>query len=627
MREESNLLLNATQIYNTFGVFRDHLALTREFTRRTVNHGQELDHTQLKHVRPGRSFGLLQQLLAFITSNPKVSVIARNSGKKEDTRTAFIERWLSGVPDAVNLRQEDYVQDGNAHLIESGLMAYYVQFNAQLAAMGEFPIEVLPIDPLNFAYRRSNLGIISCVLSETRPADAVYSELEGWYEATPRRNRKWELPASLKAAVDSNDPTQEIQVLRYWDKQNETMWVNDEHVWTRPHWMGGKNGRLPFAIGAWGVPSLLPEERHIGFIYPVTDDLMNLDFLLNLYDRYAETQLQPLAASVDEAGNKTTFVKIRPGDVVEGKAVPIPFNADPRLMELMASKLEVDVSDVTAPRIVTSGDSGGASSGYQVTSQTSGFQARMDLLLKVPERVHGQLYSLILSTVEWFADESRAKLLASEAVEDYMRSFSVTVPVDGQGKGKSQLSEVPITAVDIDGHTRVKVTMKPNLPNDRMAKAQRVQLYSSIGWDKEWIARNIEEVEDMEEWMQLNELDELRKGNPEFDKFWNDYQIKQYILSHKDVKEEYLKYWEAQGVVLDPKTLDVVEEPLPTEPAPPELNVPLPPPPGGEMPQGMPPQGMPQGLPSELAALTGMAPSINPLLQGQAPETNPIPLG
>jgi hypothetical protein len=276
-------------------------------------------------------------------------------------------------------------------------------------------------------------------------------------------------------------------------------------------------------------------------------------------------------------------------------------------LQAVLDQIESDIQQVTFPRVMF-GDSGAMQAGFGVQMLTASAAGRTTQARESLERMIRQANELMLAMIEEFGD--------SKGVEIY---------------AYDRASNEPYTEIlkpdEIKGYYRNLVNLKPNLPQDDIAKQTMLVRMGDGGYlSKKTILDNTTMITvppDEETRIAIERL----KQNPQL--------MARFDVAH--AKEVYPEDWQTliTGTDLEQpaKDMGLWEEPEP-EPPPPGMMMgpmgpPLPPggppmgppgmmgPPPGMMPPGGPPMGPPPPIQPGMEMIPPQGGGIPPVMQGQ----------
>lgn len=601
----------------------------RVFTRLRARPPMSLLGEDITPARLARASAIVNQARSFIQASAvTIEVEPLDNSDKEDQITSKIERWLHGVQYAVNDNISSVYRDALWHYFESGQWIVRTLFDVDRAIRGQFPYSINAIDPRTFSFRKSDEGLMYACIEEQKRAEVVLHELDSYYAKA--KSPQWEIPQSLK----DKDKKSIVRVMRYYDNDDEYLFVDDKPVWVKPHLMP----RVPFDIAFCNdVPATgdRPEEYGTGLIYPVIDLLDGESKLMSKITGPMELFFFPMV------GVRTTdayeIQQAYPGQRWHvGTESPSPAIITPtpnyEVIDALQGRMEADISRATFPEAVF-GPMDLQLSGYAYTQAMSGLQEKLKDFAKEPERALARHFSLLLSANIAFNNQAVAEELGlyGDEAAAYYKSFGVTMPETKFGYKKVK-TRVELKSKEIEGHTIVRVSLQPNVDRDESAKYQRAAIAKTqLGMPDEYIIRNILQIEQPDEVMQWKRMEMLKATNPEFAEFSTDDEMGK-LFAHDTEMASRFEMWRAakEQVLADQQQQALLSgQMMPGQ----EMSASAPPGAASQSPeetamqkmagqQGAPGTGLPPGgmsIPPG-AGMAGMQPPINMGLNPSSPD-------
>lgn len=623
------MMARALAMQADFQTYFTQIENARTWVRQRIQPDTELDGKKIINPKTARAMAIVIQCRSFYErSKIKIEVPNLVNTSKEDKRTSKLERFLGGIQDILASRSGFVYSDAQWHGLESGTLALLTLFNPQLARNRQFPFEITAVDPVTLAYEKSRAGLVAASIFEHRPAQAIYNELVGALERA--KKPAFGIPPSLLDLANSR-PTDEVEVLQYFDKDYHALWVNNEFVKRQKHFMG----RVPIDIGyIYDMPSDRPEEYGKGIISPVLDLLQDEQVLFDVFSTDAEIGSRPFL--LIKRGNTWVVEQATPGESYTGEdAKPLTYAPNHQLLQELAQMLNDQTEMITLPRSTMAGFAGGKVSGFAMTQMMGPLNAKLDDLKKYPELTFGEHYKLVLQSLRKFATSQMARILAPDDQDNYLNSFSTLTDL-GRDRARSNRAWVVVSGEDVDEHDQVRVDMSPKLPQDEAAKMQQFGLAMTNHLPFEYGVRYVLNVEDPDEVMEWHNAELLEAEN----QLWHEYKMEQRLVEMLDAnpeeKRSFIKWLELKGYLQPPEAegaQDLSFTPLDQGQQQLGAGNPLAGLLGPGAPQGLPVPGqqpMPPGLGQPgmaPPALFGQGPSIAPEAGGMPAGGLPIQLG
>lgn len=550
MIEASDKLSHATQLLAEFSAKHAEIDLVREIVRQRVDPYEELEGGRLANVKQARAFALVFQLRSFFDRSARsIKVRPMSNSKKEQEKATLQEKWLEAESHMVSSRAGFVYSHGMWHGVESGEMILGLSFNPQRAVRGRFGFAPRAVDPRGAAYEWTDDGLGCFVTDETKLAGVLYKELAGnsYGDKAQKKARGYAIPERLERSAKYR-PTEPMKVLRYYDAAYEYMWIDQELVWRRPHFMNG----VPFVVGYfYDVPSDRPEERGRGAISPIRELLKEEETLYGTYASDAEMGSRPLVQYFDQDRARWEIGRMMPG-----AHYPAPSNLPPQNVEAspnfnllmqLSNMLNEQIELNTLPKSNLLSGAPTPASGYSLSLQNEPIRARLASLRPNAELCLATHYEQLLTAYKFFNTPEMAAQLAPDDPELYLSSFAVSVDVEVKRSRKKQRSWLILDPDDISDHPQVEVSLNPDLPTDKAAQMSQFDLAMRSGnVPREWAWENILEVEDIDEMQKQWRADWLMQNDPETQEFVKAMWRKEWIEEDPDLRREYEQYVEAE---------------------------------------------------------------------------------
>lgn len=501
----------AKRLWEADSAYRGQLEHIRLMTRQR----QTLEYTlngKSKSVAPTpRALAEVTMLTAMVLPVPRIQVPPVQQNKTEDEKKNQVQRFLHGVRRATRYGGIHPDDEFWFNYAEGGRGIMQLQFDSEAAKAGIFPFRRKAHDPMNFTFKASENGLICAVVVQERDTLEVYDELQGVYakaaQAADPESPEWSIPQTLQDCYTEYD-SHKIKVTRFWDKEREYMWVEDEPVWKyqgqagRPHLMR----RVPFDVGfCMNAGSERLEELGIGIVKSVLGNLENESKMLDKAYLGFEFFYMPLV-SVMETSGRLFFEQVVPGGQgyqnVQQHAIiqPAP-NA--QIMEQLISHNDSEVTRATFPEMQFGmGQMGGVrTAGYAIAQMLAGSNARIDKLLESGNDCYKSHFNLMLNCIEHLANAESAKPFVGknkEQLANWLNSFTTFSPMKSLPDADI-LSAVTLGSADVKGYQVVELDFKPEPPTDENAKMQRAQLAKASNMPQQYVDREILKVESPEQ--------------------------------------------------------------------------------------------------------------------------------
>lgn len=536
---------HALDLLAIFALKHGEIDQNRNVVRQRIQPHEEVKGKRLITVRQARAYALVTAMRSyFARAAEKIKVRPENNSKKEVGYTTEQERWLSGFSHTIASRAGFVYSDAMWHGIESGEMILQASFNPIMARNGVMGLRPRAIDPRSAAYEWTEDGLGCFVIDETERIGVAYKELFGNYTKLGSK-AGYTIPAEFQQAYERR-PTDTVRITKYYDLENEYLWLDTAHVWTRPHFMG----QVPFHIGYfYDMPTdwQHPEERGRGAISPIRDLLVEEETLYDIWATNAEFGQRPMVLYYDQVKAKWILGVSAPGSAYNAPMATPPKEwkgeANFQLLEQLATMLNDQIASNTIPDPAAS--MRGRISGYALSIMQEPIKLRFDALRPYAELCLGSHYEMLLLAYKKFAKKKMADRLAPQDSQSYLDSFAVSVDVDAKRGKVKQHSWVSLNIDEISQHPYVEVSLKPKLESDKGAQTQQFELAMRSGdIPRTWAWENILDVDDPDDMLRDWKFDWLLKNNPTTQQFVSDLWMKEWVDDNPDIKKELLD-WEA----------------------------------------------------------------------------------
>ena len=416
-------------------------------------------------IRPARARAILEKFLTLLNvrATTKVQVIPRSTGEQEQKACTKLENWLIGY-------QRQYMMETKQNPWRKFVYWYLLR--------GRGVIETR----FDVGYLGSDCMPIRTIVTDPNMVFSVWGENGiGWYTKEYKRY-VWDIQAELAEKSDGkkrnmpqlpDDENQKVPVVEYWDKEWHALLVDEQLVWVNRHDYGfvpiceAHCMDTPLADMRWAYNSVLG---------PIMDSLKQ---------QYAAAS--KLATGVDLFYWPKVLVQSASGQAVildsgmpgveshippDAKVTVIQPTPNAQVLSQLMGWLKADEQLGGIPEIAWGAEPSSLQSGFAVSQVLSQILDKIHDKKTNLELALGWDFAHKLQLVEKFGVMDGAYLKVPTGDSNYVYE---------DGSRKSTLVE--IKPGDVDGRTHVAVTITPELPQDRMVKAQLAQAYRTGGVD------------------------------------------------------------------------------------------------------------------------------------------------
>ena len=535
--------------------------------------------------------------MRLISVSPQISIPSRSSSEEDIDTTEKMERWLMGMWQRANWQQNrSLIADATWYALVRGCSVFEVKWIKdklpEKLREKRFPILLRTLDPLNVGIKRGPL----------------YTEFAYHKYVNERASVRQEFP-KLKQwkQYEQSDFRHNCEVIDYWwTDEKGVVWnavLVDKEFAVKPKAMDYPY--IPLIEGYGDSAPLGETSRRMSILHGI-DGLWQ--FKCRLLSNLATGVLWavwPFYMVTNEMGQQIPDFVVRPGatqQVPPGtKIEPVMPQFNMTGLQGMIDNVDSAMQQATFPKVMF-GEAGSMQAGYGINLLTNAATGRIQSVLNYLEMSVMHVNELVLALVEEFGDDKGVELYA----------------FDDQ-KNKPYVES--LYPDEIKGYHRNIVSLKPNVPQDDMAKQTlgvRLADGKYISGDTlrgNYLSGNIPPDEETRIWT------EQAMQNPDIQP--------RIMLLH--LQERFPDDWQRliKGGQMEKIAVDMGMLPPPQPPAPPPGMMGPPP---GMGPPGMmgPPPGMmgppPIQPPAEMIPPQGGG--IPPIMQGQIePEMMGLPPG
>ena len=418
--------------------------------------------TQLK---PARARAILEKFLTLLNvrATTKVQVIPRSTGEQEQKACTKLENWLLGYQRQymMETKQNPWRKFVYWYLLR-GRAVIETRFDVNRVGSDAMPIRTIVTDP----------NMVFSVWGENGV---------GWYTKEYKRY-VWDISSELSELSGSkkrkmpelpDDENEKVPVVEYWDKEWHALLVDEQLVWVNRHDYGfvpiceAHCMDTPLADMRWAYNSVLG---------PIMDSLKQQYAAASKLATGVDLFYWPKVLVQSATGQAVILDSGMPGVEThippDAKVTVIQPSPNAQVLAQLMGWLKADEQLGGIPEIAWGAEPSSLQSGFAVSQVLSQILDKIHDKKTNLELAMGWDFSHKLQLVEKFGLMDGVNLMvpAGDAAKAY-----------GASSRKSML--IDIKPDDVDGRNHVAVTITPELPQDRMVKAQLAQAYRTPGVD------------------------------------------------------------------------------------------------------------------------------------------------
>ena len=418
--------------------------------------------TQLK---PARARAILEKFLTLLNvrATTKVQVIPRSTGEQEQKACTKLENWLLGYQRQymMETKQNPWRKFVYWYLLR-GRAVIETRFDVNRVGSDAMPIRTIVTDP----------NLVFSVWGENGV---------GWYTKEYKRY-VWDISSELSELSGSkkrrmpelpDDENEKVPVVEYWDKEWHALLVDEQLVWVNRHDYGfvpiceAHCMDTPLADMRWAYNSVLG---------PIMDSLKQQYAAASKLATGVDLFYWPKVLVQSATGQAVILDSGMPGVEThippDAKVTVIQPSPNAAVLAQLMGWLKADEQLGGIPEIAWGAEPSSLQSGFAVSQ----------VLSQILDKIHDKKTNLELA-MGW---DFSHKL---QLVEKFglMDGVNLMVPAGNEAKSYGASSRksmlIDIKPDDVDGRNHVAVTITPELPQDRMVKAQLAQAYRTPGVD------------------------------------------------------------------------------------------------------------------------------------------------
>lgn len=419
-------------------------------------------------MKPAKARAVLEKYLTLLSvrATMKVRAIPNSTGEQELRRTSKLENWVMGY-------QRRYQMETKRPLWRHFMYWYLLRGRANIETR---------LDP---AYVNSEYLPIRTFVRDPNSVFPVWGENGvGWYTCEYERS-VWEIKAEIKlrqqgkeedlwlAVPLPDDDHKRVNIVEYWDAEYAGATLDGELLYVRHH----NYGFVPIEVAhCMDTPLSDMQWAYQSVLAPIMDSMKQQYVLWSKMATGVDLFYWPKILVQSPSGATVILDSGAPG--VESSIPPdakvtvISPTPNAQVLQQLHAVLQGDISLGGIPDIAW---------GIEPTNLQSGF-AVSQVLTQILDKIHDKKVNPECALAWDFTHKL-------ELVRDFgaATGFDTRVPSSYEygetyGRGK-QSTLIEITPDDVGDHPYLEVTITPELPQDRLVKAQLAQAYRAPGVD------------------------------------------------------------------------------------------------------------------------------------------------
>jgi hypothetical protein len=437
-------------------------------------------------TRPARARAILEKFLTLlqIRANQQIHVVPKNTGESEQRACEKLEQWLNGYQRCLGIEMKKNVyRDFVYFFLLRGRGCIETRFDTKAIGGEYMPIRTMAHDPNQIYSVWGESGIGWYTKEYTRHCWDIRQELE---------NKK--KLGNIKLPDDAN---KRVVVIEYWDSNWNALLVDNQLVWINEH----EYGFVPLCEAhCMGTPINDMRWAYQSVLGPIMDSLKQQYIMaskmatgVDLY-YYPKVLVQSATgqAVILDSGVVGVEAQIPP----DAKVTVLNPTTNAQVMQQIMSFLRADEQIGGIPEVAFAAEPANLQSGFAVSQVLSQVMDKIYDKKTAIEQALGWDFGHKLQLIEKFGD---------------MDGLKLTVPVTVQeagGRSGKRATLVEIKPEDVDGRYYVEVMIQPEMPQDRMIKAQLASAFRNPGVDGSPL---LDDRSILESVLELNNHDEIAR--------------------------------------------------------------------------------------------------------------------
>ena len=413
-------------------------------------------------TRPARARAILEKFLTLlqIRANQQIQVVPKSTGEAEQRACEKLEQWLVGYQRCLGMEMKKNVyRDFVYFFLLRGRGCIETRFDVKAIGGDYMPIRTMAHDPNQIYSVWGESGIGWYTKEYTRFAWDIKKELEN-----KNKTHNITLP---------DDPNKRVLVVEYWDSNWNALLVDNQLVWVNEH----EYGFVPLCEAhCMGTPIADMRWAYQSVLGPIMDSLKQQYIMASKMATGVDLYYYPKVLVQSPTGQAVILdsgvVGVETQIPPDAKVTVLNPTTNAAVMQQLMSFLRADEQIGGIPEVAFAAEPANLQSGFAVSQVLSQVMDKIYDKKIAIEQALGWDFGHKLQLIEKFGDMDGLKL-----------SVPVTMSEVGGGGGAKRTTLIAITPDDVDGRIHVEVIIQPEMPQDRMIKAQLASAFRNPGVD------------------------------------------------------------------------------------------------------------------------------------------------
>lgn len=412
----------------------------------------------LVNVPTGQSIVKMFASYLGIGIDVKTQVLPLDESDQEQIRCTKLERYLAAVRYASEYEAHSRsYQDFVFYFLFRGWGVFKTLFYNEYIDTYNFPIRILARDP-HYVYPIFGLtGPLYVVEKYDRYVLDIKLELKALWE----RKKDKDAIAWKKPDFGEHMDTDKIEVVEYWDDKFKGLRVGGEWVWLSPHHYQkkGERGIIPYSF-AFCEKTPIADGKWMGrsILAPIVDVIKEQAKLMSKVTTATDLFFYPQIL-VETPHGEAFVMSSAPGQTQPippgSKVTVLNLSANQMLLTTLMAWYEKSISLFGLPDAMWGVQPGQVQAGYAISMLQQGAKTKIGEKANEIQAAIARAHEHVLRLTEIFAPLTKEGFKL-HPVEDVRMPSTDTRP-----------HPLTITADDVAGHYRNRVTITPDLPNDQ----------------------------------------------------------------------------------------------------------------------------------------------------------------
>ena len=413
-------------------------------------------------TRPARARAILEKFLTLlqIRASQEIHVVPKSTGETEQRSCEKLEQWLKGYQRILGMEMKKNVyRDFVYFFLLRGRGCIETRFDVKAIGGDYMPIRTMAHDPNQIYSVWGESGIGWYTKEYTRYCWDIKEELEN-----KGKTRNITLP---------DDPNKRVVVIEYWDSNWNALVVDNQMVWANEH----EYGFVPLCEAhCMGTPIADMRWAYQSVLGPIMDSLKQQYIMASKMATGVDLYYYPKVLVQSPTGQAVILdsgaVGVETQIPPDAKVTVLNPTTNAAVMQQLMSFLRADEQIGGIPEVAFAAEPANLQSGFAVSQVLSQVMDKIYDKKIAIEQALGWDFGHKLQLIEKFGDMDGLKL-----------SVPVTMSEVGGGGGAKKTTLISITPDDVDGRIHVEVIIQPEMPQDRMIKAQLASAFRNPGVD------------------------------------------------------------------------------------------------------------------------------------------------